>query len=191
MDWKPLVEKRDVSNGVIEYRIEQDDSNNTMLGPECTMTITIDDVGGLVCQVGRSWKDTRARLRRLATKIDEDWTTEGIALSIQKILDCEDTDNVPDDEFKKYLTSREKEQNYFCSDSGHFPDWVRLEIAFAYRAGYTGTPIADRTLTQRTYEVKDAFRDKWKYDWEAYLADATGVYSADKSDCQMKKKLEK
>jgi hypothetical protein len=95
MDWRPLVEKRDACNGVIEYRIEQDDSNNMVLGQECTMTITIDNTGGLVRQVGRSWKDTRARLRRLADKIDDDWTPLGIAASIRKILDCEDTDDSP------------------------------------------------------------------------------------------------
>lgn len=95
MDWKPLVEKRDAGNGVIEYRIEQDDSNNMVLGRECTMTITIDNAGGLVRQVGRSWKDTRARLRRLADKIDDDWTPQGIAASIKKILDCEDTEDSP------------------------------------------------------------------------------------------------
>jgi hypothetical protein len=152
MNWKPLIEKRDAGNGVIEYRTEQDDSTIAVLGQECTILFTVDNTGEMVRQVGRSWKNTRARLRTLAAKIDEDWTTEGIAASIRKILDCEDTEDSP--------TKHKREvKDAFCDGW----DSYRIKIQ-------TAEPECDSSYTKRKYNVKrlgELFSELSEFYWSA------------------------
>ncbi len=57
-----------------------------------------------------------------------------------------------DKEFIDYVHSREKEQAYFCEKNGKFPDWVRLEIALAYREG-----SINRTKDKTMKVIKDNF----------------------------------
>lgn len=63
------------------------------------------------------------------------------------------------DPFIMHLLEREREQNYFC-EGGQFPDWVRLELCFAYKAGRAVTP-------KRKQALEDAFRDGWENGWSS------------------------